>query len=87
MPHPNLMSRPALELQQVDRACGRARRYHVAESRSLFGELALLITWGRIGSKPRVRLETFASESELSARWNELLARRNAHGYVARPCS
>lgn len=76
------MSRSAIELHQVDPARGRARRYHVAESRSLFGELALLITWGRIGSTPRVRLETFMNESELAARWTELLTRRQAHGYA-----
>lgn len=76
-------TRPALELRQVDPARGRARRYHVAESRSLFGERALLITWGRIGSAPRVRLETFANEAELEARWSELLARRDAHGYTS----
>jgi predicted DNA-binding WGR domain protein len=70
-----------LEFRQVDPARGRSRRYRLAESRSLFGELALLITWGRIGAQPRVRVETFASEVARVARWEELLARRSAHGY------
>ena len=71
-----------LELRQVDAARGRARRYHLAQSRSLFGERAILITWGRIGRPARVRIETFVSEAKLRERWRELLARRRAHGYL-----
>lgn len=71
-----------LELRHVDPARGRARRYHVSECRSLFGEFGLLVTWGRIGKPTRVRLETFASAAELGERRTELLARRFAHGYA-----
>lgn len=74
---------PELELRQVDPARGRARRYHLARSRSLFGERAILITWGRIGRPARVRIETFGSEAKLQKRWQELLARRRAHGYLS----
>lgn len=74
-----------LELRQIDPARGRARRYHLARSRSLFGESAILITWGRIGRPARVRIETFRSEAKLRARWSELLARRHAHGYQQEP--
>jgi predicted DNA-binding WGR domain protein len=70
-----------LELRQIDPARGRARRYHLARSQSLFGESAILITWGRIGRPARVRIETFISEAKLRERWRELLARRHAHGY------
>jgi predicted DNA-binding WGR domain protein len=54
------------------------------ESRSLFGECGLIITWGGIGRPARVRFESFVSEAELDARWHELLARRRAHGYQIR---
>ena len=84
MPKP---TRLPLELRQIDPARGRARRYHLAESQSLFGDLAIFISWGRIGKPPRVRLETFANEAARSTRWDELLARRNAHGYVLHPSS
>lgn len=73
---------PELELRQIDPARGRARRYHMARSRTLFGERAILISWGRIGRPARVRVETFATEAKLNARWRELLARRWSHGYV-----
>jgi predicted DNA-binding WGR domain protein len=74
-------ARAALELRQIDHARRRARRYHLAEDLSLFGDCGLIVTWGRIGRTPRVRFEPFASPSELEARWHELLARRLAHGY------
>lgn len=70
-----------LELRQVDPARRRALRYYMTRCRSLFGEVALLIAWGRIGKPARVRLETFQSETELDERWRALVARRNAHGY------
>jgi predicted DNA-binding WGR domain protein len=79
MQEPN--NKNAVELRQIDSRRRRARRYHMAPARSLFGEPGLLITWGRIGQKPRLRFEAFASEAELDARWCELLARRRAHGY------
>jgi predicted DNA-binding WGR domain protein len=72
-----------IELRQLDPSRGRARRYRVTESHSLFGERALLVTWGRIGRPARTRLETFANDAELEARWRELLTRRSAHGYRA----
>jgi predicted DNA-binding WGR domain protein len=44
---------------------------------TLFGELDLVIEWGRIGARLRQRAEPFSD-----ARWNELLARRRRHGYA-----
>jgi len=76
-----MKTRPPVELRSIDSARVRARRYYLAECRSLFGEPALLITWGRIGRLPRVRLETFAFAEALLERREELLARRSAHGY------
>jgi predicted DNA-binding WGR domain protein len=77
--------RTEVELRHVDPARRRARRYHMAESRSLFGERGLIITWGGIGGPARVRFEPYASDAEFDARWRELLERRRAHGYRIRP--
>ena len=73
--------RRASDWRHIDPSRARARRYHLSECRSLFGERALLITWGRIGKRPHVRLETFRTEAALEARRAELQARRQAHGY------
>jgi predicted DNA-binding WGR domain protein len=71
----------ALELQQIDTARRRRRRYHLAPCLSLFGDPGLLITWGSMGKRPRLRLETFSSTDDQHTRWQTLLARRVAHGY------
>jgi predicted DNA-binding WGR domain protein len=72
----------SIELRSIDPKRDRARHYYLATCRSLFGEPALLITWGRIGRPPRARLETFESMTKLTKRRTELLARRRAHGYI-----
>lgn len=75
------IKRSDLELRSVDAGKHRHRRYHIAECESLFGEPALLIAWGRIGAPARVRVEAFANLATRTARYEELLARRHAHGY------
>lgn len=72
-----------VELRHVDPSRDRFRRYHLAETRTLYGERGLLITWGRIGHPARTRLETFANDVDAAARWDELFSRRQAHGYRA----
>jgi len=85
MQQPTHSAQRALELRQVDPVRHRVRRYHIAECRSLFGEHSLLITWGCIGRRARIRLETFGSAAKLDERWHELLARRGSHGYIIQP--
>lgn len=70
-----------IDLRLVDRATNRARHYHIAAGRLLFDEPALVITWGRIGVPPRIRVETFADEAAMLARRRALVDRRSAHGY------
>lgn len=79
------MAPTEIKLTSIDPSRDRARRYHLAICRSLFDGYALLITWGRIGRLPRVRVETFETLAELEARRTELLARRRAHGYELAP--
>jgi predicted DNA-binding WGR domain protein len=85
--HPSPSPQPELALRHVDPVRGRARAYHLSECRSLFGELALLVTWGRIGRPTRVRIETFDTRTALEARRRTLLERRAAHGYSASTAS
>lgn len=67
----------AFEMRQLDPKRRRARRYHIAECRSLFGDLSLLVTWGRIGGPTRVRLEMFANKVADEARTATLAACRS----------
>jgi predicted DNA-binding WGR domain protein len=77
----------AIELTSIDPERRRARHYGVALCPTLFGGYGLLISWGRIGRPPRVRIETFETPAAIGARLTELLTRRRAHGYVVAPCA
>lgn len=71
-----------VELRQIDPARRRFRTYRMTESITLFGELCLVIEWGRLGGRARLRSETFPDARSLAKRRDELLARRRRHGYV-----
>lgn len=73
----------ALELRSVDPERNRFRVYRVFEAHStLFGEHVLVIEWGRIGRRLRVRTEVLPDADALARRLAELLARRRRHGYA-----
>lgn len=76
------MSVNDLEFRLVDRERQRFRLYGITEARTLFGEACLVIAWGRIGTKLRVRTETFDEGTSLARRWRELVGRRRRKGYV-----
>lgn len=69
------------ELRLIDPARNRFRLYGMTESRTLFGEACLVIAWGRIGHRLRVRTELFDDARALERRRLALLARRRRHGY------
>lgn len=72
-----------LELRLDDPARNRHRLYGMTVCRTLFGELCLRITWGRIGNRAlRSRDEVFADRHALEKRWGVLVARRQQHGYA-----
>lgn len=71
-----------LEFRLIDRARQRFRLYGITEARTLFGEACLVIAWGRIGTKLRVRTETFGEGTSLERRRRELVGRRRRKGYV-----
>lgn len=71
-----------VELRMVDPQRNRFRVYGMTVCRTLFGELALRIAWGRIGNRRlREKTEVFTSEDALERRRAELLALRSRHGY------
>jgi predicted DNA-binding WGR domain protein len=70
-----------LYLRSVEPTRNRFRAFTMVESRSLWGEPALLVSWGRLGSRPRVRVETFPDVRTLERRRAALLKTRLRHGY------
>ena len=72
-----------LELRLVEPARNRFRLYGLTVYLTLFGELCLRITWGRIGNRAlRSRDEIFSNRLALEKRRDVLLARRRQHGYT-----
>ena len=71
-----------LELRSIDAARKRSRLYGMTACRTLFGEVALVIAWGRIGHRLQRRTEMFSDELALRRRRHALLMRRKRHGYA-----
>lgn len=74
-----------MELRSVDLQSNRHRRYALETQFRLDGGGEIIVRWGRIGRRLRSRIETFATTSALEHRYDELMARRRRHGYVAFP--
>jgi predicted DNA-binding WGR domain protein len=75
-----------VELRLIDPDRNRFRLYGMTECLTLFGELCLVIAWGRIGQPLRRRSEMFVDRDALERRRDALLARRRRNGYrVASP--
>jgi predicted DNA-binding WGR domain protein len=72
-----------VEFRQVDPGRHRFRKYLLSQQRTLFGQMDLVIHWGRIGQRLRMRCETFADLASLEHRCDELAELRRQHGYVA----
>ena len=73
-----------VELRLVDPTRNRFRLYSLTECRTLFDEFALIVAWGRIGSRLRTRTEVFETREARERRRLELVGRRRRHGYVSR---
>jgi len=70
-----------MELRSVDPARNRQRRYALSIQYRVDGGAELVIAWGRIGQRARVRVESFESVIDLRRRYAALLARRRRHDY------
>lgn len=62
-----------------------ARFYVLALEPTLFGEVALLRTWGRIGTRGQVRIETFDGMAEAYVARAKLERTKLRRGYSERP--
>ena len=77
------MVEPKLQVVLQRRDCARnaARFYVLAIEPSLYGDAALVRTWGRIGSLGRQRLDLYASAADAGEALGAWLARKVQRGY------
>jgi predicted DNA-binding WGR domain protein len=72
---------PSVELLKVIPAENCYRRYRVSERALLCGGFELILEWGRIGARTRLKSQVFQTMAELQTRRQEVLAIRMRHGY------
>lgn len=60
-----------------------ARFYCLSVERSLFGDVALVREWGRIGTRGKRRLDLFADAAKAEAALSKLAAAKVRRGYLA----
>ena len=73
--------RSHVRLTSVDPAANRFRSYALSWRPTLWGDFALVQTWGRLGSPSRSRTTFFASRPMAQEAIVRLLRRRLRHGY------
>ncbi|AXA42932.1 WGR domain family protein (plasmid) [Rhizobium leguminosarum] len=77
------MSRMSFHLycQRIDASRDMARYYILAIRPTLFGETAVVRSWGRIGRRGGERTDVFETEWEAIAHFLELARRKRRKGY------
>ena len=77
------MESPApLHLRRIDPACNMARFYSLEISPSLFGELALVRRWGRIGHQGRQIIELHPDHTSAARAFRLFASLKQKRGYM-----
>ncbi|WP_411036307.1 WGR domain-containing protein [Shinella sp. BYT-45] len=81
---PNAHAFPTIHrFRRIDAARNMARFYLLSLEPTLFGEVAVLAHWGRIGTRGRQALSLHATLAEAEAVLARQIARRRKRGYAA----
>jgi predicted DNA-binding WGR domain protein len=70
-----------LHIQRVDPNRNMARYYELSLEPTLFGEISLVRTWGRIGRRGQQRVDQFPTEKQALELFLELLRKKRVKGY------
>lgn len=69
-------------LERIDPALNMARYYRLSVEPSLFGDAALVIEWGRLGTRGRRRQRLFPAFEEAIEKWRQIERAKRRKGYV-----
>lgn len=72
-----------IHLHRVIAEANMARFYHVDIAPTLFGEVSVLRSWGRIGSHGRTGVETWVTSEEAETAAARTLRQKAQRGYFA----
>ena len=73
-----------LHIQRVDLSRNMARYYELSLEPTLFSEISLVRTWGRIGRRGQQRVDLYPTEQQALQTFLELLRKKRAKGYSPR---
>lgn len=68
-------------LHRINPDANMARFYSIEFAPTLFGEVAVLRRWGRIGTRGRTSIETWPGPGEAEAAANRTLRQKSRRGY------
>ena len=68
-------------LHRIDPEANMARFYCIDVATTLFGDVSVLRTWGRIGTHGRTSVETWSNLSEAEASAHRTLRKKMRRGY------
>jgi predicted DNA-binding WGR domain protein len=71
-----------LYCQRIDATRNMARYYMLAIETTLFGETAVVRSWGRIGKRGGIKCEVFPTERDAARHFLELARRKRQKGYI-----
>ena len=74
---------PAHILRRIDPSRNMARFYELAVQPGLFGDVAVIRHWGRIGTGGQSRETWFPAEDEAARMAGSVLRQKTRRGYVA----
>lgn len=77
MPLTDLATRFTIRLSAIDVSRNCDRRYRIERSIDLFGEQIIELSWGRAGSRKKIKLLSAPSESEAISMVRAVLAKRD----------
>ena len=76
------LANEVVELERIDTSCNMARFYALSRQPTLFGDMAVVREWGRIGTRGRYKIEFCNSSEEAMARLAGLEKAKRRRGYV-----
>jgi predicted DNA-binding WGR domain protein len=82
MPSDIAPAKPPLFLERVDPSLNMARYYRLSLEPSLFGDAALVIEWGRLGTRGRRRLRLFPAMDAAIESWRKIEIAKRRRGYI-----
>lgn len=69
-------------LHRIDHTANMARFYAIVLQPTLFGEVSVLRSWGRIGTRGQAKIETFSTSLAAERQAALVEQRKRRRGYV-----